>query len=83
MKPILFKPIYQERVWGGTDLETKLGREDLPAGQVIGESWEMVDRPEAQSTDCRAVARFVSSSRQIRKQLWEQGGSLSGLFLFW
>lgn len=48
-KHILFTPIYQERVWGGTDFETKLGRK-LPEGKVIGESWEMVDRPEAQST---------------------------------
>lgn len=48
MAHILFEPIYQERVWGGTDFESKLGRQ-LPAGKVIGESWEMVDRPEAQS----------------------------------
>ncbi len=43
-----FKPLYQERVWGGNGLHTYLGR-DLPAGSVIGESWEIVDRPEAQS----------------------------------
>ncbi len=45
----IFQPIYQERVWGGRDLETKLGR-TLPADKVIGESWEIVDRPEAMST---------------------------------
>lgn len=49
MNHILFQPIYQERVWGGTNLESKLGR-SLPPGKVIGESWEIVDRPEAQST---------------------------------
>ncbi|CAA6679319.1 MULTISPECIES: type I phosphomannose isomerase catalytic subunit [unclassified Lentimonas] len=49
MKHILFTPIYQERVWGGTNFEQKLGR-SLPSGKVIGESWEIVDRPEAQST---------------------------------
>ena len=48
MKAIVFEPIYQERVWGGRDLEEKLGR-TLPADKVIGESWEMVDRPEANS----------------------------------
>jgi mannose-6-phosphate isomerase len=48
MQAILFQPIYQERVWGGRNLETKLGRE-LPDGKVIGESWEIVDRPEARS----------------------------------
>ena len=43
-----FKPLYQERVWGGRRLETFLGR-TLPGVSPIGESWEMVDRPEAQS----------------------------------
>ncbi|NDV62257.1 mannose-6-phosphate isomerase [Puniceicoccales bacterium CK1056] len=43
-----FTPIYQERVWGGRGLELSLGR-DLPEGKVIGESWELVDRPEADS----------------------------------
>lgn len=43
-----FTPIYQERVWGGRGLETALGR-DLPPNKVIGESWELVDRPEADS----------------------------------
>ncbi len=43
-----FRPIYQERIWGGDALHTLFGRE-LPAGQKIGESWELVDRPEALS----------------------------------
>lgn len=49
MTPFLqFKPIYQERVWGGRVLESFLGRK-LPGNTPIGESWEIVDRPEAQS----------------------------------
>lgn len=49
MTPLLqFKPIYQERVWGGRGLKTFLGRE-LTGSAPIGESWELVDRPEAQS----------------------------------
>ncbi len=43
-----FTPIYQERVWGGRELENYLGRK-LPAAGPIGESWELVDRAEAQS----------------------------------
>ncbi|MEX0325628.1 MAG: type I phosphomannose isomerase catalytic subunit [Puniceicoccaceae bacterium] len=43
-----FQPIYQERVWGGRGLATSLGRK-LPEGKVIGESWELVDREEADS----------------------------------
>ena len=46
--PILFESIYVERLWGGRQLETRFGR-PLPAGKCIGEIWELVDRPEAQS----------------------------------
>lgn len=48
MDPIVFAPIYQERVWGGRELANRLGR-TLPGTQPIGEAWEVVDRPEAQS----------------------------------
>lgn len=48
MDVLLFNPIYQVRVWGGRGLEAQLGR-ILPADEVIGESWEVVDRPEANS----------------------------------
>lgn len=47
-EPIFFKPLYQERVWGARNLSLALGRE-LPEGKVIGEAWEVVDRPQAQS----------------------------------
>ncbi len=47
--PLLrFAPIYQERVWGGRALQSTLGR-PLYSGNPVGESWEIVDRPEAQS----------------------------------
>jgi mannose-6-phosphate isomerase len=46
--PLAFRPLYQERVWGGRFFEQALGR-DLPEGKTIGESWEIVDRLEAQS----------------------------------
>lgn len=49
MREILcFEPLYQERVWGGQALASALGRK-LPADRPIGESWEIVDRAEAQS----------------------------------
>jgi len=47
-QPLVFEPIFKERLWGGRRLET-LYRKQLPAGQRIGESWEIVDRQEAQS----------------------------------
>jgi mannose-6-phosphate isomerase len=37
-----------ERIWGGRRLATEFGK-NLPPNVHIGESWEIVDRPEAQS----------------------------------
>ncbi|PWT83792.1 MAG: mannose-6-phosphate isomerase [Acidobacteria bacterium] len=37
-----------ERMWGGRRLESEFGKK-LPTQKRIGESWEIVDRPEAQS----------------------------------
>jgi len=37
-----------ERMWGGRRLESEFGKR-LPPNVKIGESWEIVDRPEAQS----------------------------------
>jgi mannose-6-phosphate isomerase len=46
--PVIFEPIFQERIWGGRNLAASFGKK-LPANKRIGESWEIVDRPEAQS----------------------------------
>jgi mannose-6-phosphate isomerase len=46
--PLTFEPIFMERMWGGRRLESEFGKK-LPAEKRIGESWEIVDRPEAQS----------------------------------
>ena len=46
--PLSFEPLPMERVWGGRQFEVLLGK-SLPHGEVIGELWEIVDRPEAQS----------------------------------
>ncbi len=43
--PITFTPIFKERVWGGRNIERLYGK-PLPPNQVIGESWEITDRPE-------------------------------------
>jgi mannose-6-phosphate isomerase len=42
--PLTFQPIFQERVWGGREIERLYGKK-LPAGAPIGESWEICDRP--------------------------------------
>ncbi len=67
MREILcFEPIYQERVWGGQALASALGR-DLPADRYIGESWEIVDRSEAQS-----VVRGGAFAGQSLRELLEK-----------
>ena len=48
VEPIVFKPLYMQRVWGGRELERQYGRE-LPDGAPYGESWEIVDREKEQS----------------------------------
>jgi mannose-6-phosphate isomerase len=47
-EPVIFEPLAMERVWGGRRLETLYGK-FLPQGVPIGESWEVVDRKDAQS----------------------------------
>jgi mannose-6-phosphate isomerase len=68
-----FEPLYQERVWGGRGLESALGR-PLPAGRVIGEAWEMVDRPEAQSV----VRGGPLAGRTLRQLIEERAAEIMG-----
>ena len=68
MQLLEFTPLYMERVWGGRTLESKLGRK-LPKGKVIGESWEIVDRPNEQSV----VADGPLASQTIRELLENHG----------
>ena len=65
-QPIVFEPIFMERIWGGRRLETEFGKK-LPAGKRIGESWEIVDRPEAQSV----VANGPLRGKTLH-QLWTE-----------
>jgi mannose-6-phosphate isomerase len=62
--PLTFLPVFMERIWGGRRLGTLFGKE-LPAAKSIGESWEIVDREEAQS-----VVRQGPWKGQTLHQLW-------------
>jgi mannose-6-phosphate isomerase len=42
--PLVFQPIFKDRIWGGRELERLYGKE-IPAKTPIGESWEVSDRP--------------------------------------
>jgi len=46
--PLKFKPIYKQRIWGGQKLKEFFGK-DIPAGEKIGESWEVADLPDDKS----------------------------------
>ena len=70
---LIFRPIYQERVWGGRALEAALGR-TLPDTRPIGESWEIVDRPEAQSV----VANGKHAGRTLRQVITKHGAVIMG-----
>jgi mannose-6-phosphate isomerase len=64
--PLTFTPLFMERVWGGRGLQEAFGK-PLPDGAPIGESWEVVDRPEAQSV----VASGPLAGVELH-QLWRE-----------
>lgn len=64
--PLTFEPIFVERVWGGRRLESELDKK-LPTQKRIGESWEIVDRPEAQS-----IVRNGALRGKTLHELWTQ-----------
>jgi len=64
--PLVFEPIFIERMWGGRRLESEFYKK-LPPQKRIGESWEIVDRPEAQSV----VADGPLRGRTLH-ELWTQ-----------
>lgn len=64
--PLTFEPIFVERLWGGRRLESEFGKK-LPSQRPIGESWEIVDRPEAQS-----IVRNGPLRGKTLHELWTQ-----------
>jgi mannose-6-phosphate isomerase len=64
MSPLTFEPIFMERIWGGRELESRFGKK-LPPGKCFGESWEIVDREEAQS-----VVREGPLRGKTLQELW-------------
>jgi mannose-6-phosphate isomerase len=64
--PLTFQPIFLERMWGGRRLESEFGKK-MPPNRPIGESWEIVDRPEAQS-----IVRNGPLRGKTLHELWTQ-----------
>ena len=59
--PLIFQPAFKERVWGGRELE-RLYAKALPTGAVIGESWEISDRP----GDASVIANGPLAGKDLR-----------------
>jgi mannose-6-phosphate isomerase len=59
--PLKFRPICKQRLWGGRELE-RLFHKPLPPNQNIGESWELVDRPD----DCSIIANGRYANKSLR-----------------
>lgn len=49
LRPFQFQPLFQQRIWGGRELATRYHKALPSDGAPYGESWEVVDRSEAQS----------------------------------
>jgi mannose-6-phosphate isomerase len=80
--PLTFQPIFQERVWGGRNLE-RLYQKPLPPTARIGESWELCDRPGAVSV----IANGPLAGKDLRwlmenhrEELLGQAAPLRGRF---
>ncbi len=59
--PLIFQPIFKDRIWGGRELE-RLYAKKLPAGQPIGEAWEISDRP----GDASVIANGPLAGKDLR-----------------
>ncbi|TAL05291.1 MAG: mannose-6-phosphate isomerase [Verrucomicrobia bacterium] len=59
--PLIFQPIFKERVWGGRELARLYGK-NLPANAPIGESWEISDRP----GDASVIANGPLAGKSLR-----------------
>lgn len=71
--PLRFEPILLEKVWGGERLR-ELADKAVPRGARIGESWELSDRPGAESR----VAEGPEKGRTLRQLLDERGWEIYG-----
>ncbi|MGJ8678094.1 MAG: type I phosphomannose isomerase catalytic subunit [Akkermansiaceae bacterium] len=66
MSVITFSPLYQERVWGGRELESTYKRALPKIDAPYGESWEMTDREGEQSV----VNNGLYSGKTLN-ELWQ------------
>jgi mannose-6-phosphate isomerase len=73
MEPIVFTPLYMQRVWGGRRLESVYHR-SLPDEAPYGESWEISDREHEQSV----VADGPHAGKSLHELWTDQREALFG-----
>jgi mannose-6-phosphate isomerase len=71
--PLKFEPIYKQRIWGGQKLREVFGKE-LPAGERIGESWELADLPDDKSV----IANGELAGRTLRSAIEQYPKEITG-----
>jgi mannose-6-phosphate isomerase len=72
--PLKSVPVFKQRIWGGRKLAEVFGKE-LPPGQKIGESWEIADLPEGQSTIGNGPLRGLTLGEAVHRHTQEIAGT--------
>jgi len=71
--PLRLAEIWKPKIWGGRNLETALGKQ-LPEGELVGESWEVSDRPDNESM----VSNGACAGRNLHELVEAWGPRLLG-----
>jgi mannose-6-phosphate isomerase len=71
--PLVFEPIFKDRVWGGRELE-RLYAKPIPAGKPVGESWEISDRP----GDVSVIANGPLAGKNLRWLMEQHAAEVLG-----
>jgi mannose-6-phosphate isomerase len=72
--PLRFRSIFKETPWGGNRLKEVFGK-DTPQGKKIGESWEIVDREDYNSTVTNGPYQGITLHELM---LYQPAGLLGG-----
>jgi len=74
--PLCFHPLLKPKVWGGRRLE-RFGKA-LPAGEMIGESWELADLPLTIDEGRSVIANGPLAGLTLREALQREGRAIMG-----
>ncbi|QSH40744.1 class I mannose-6-phosphate isomerase [Lentisphaerota bacterium ZTH] len=63
--PIVFEPVYHDKMWGGTQISDVLKRTVPAMHDPVGESWEIVDRDDEQSVVSNGPLKGATISQLV------------------